>query len=282
MNPMETFSRSGKMIQAARCSRHRTFPLFGIALLGLVALASCAGQAPIIPPSFYESPEAALRALAATSPGEQAVTATVRIEIIHKDQHYPLKVAVMMKRPALLRVESIPLLGPPDLFLSVADGELRVFLPGTNAFYQGRATPQNISRFFPVSIPAADIVSLLMGVPPDSEERMRLYRGVREEGLYRVDHYESGRRIRSLWIEPGDGRLIRFRRFTEGGTILYTADFGDHVRFGKGYLPQKVTIQEGEMSILTVRQADLRQITADSESFPLAVPTGTIPISLDP
>ena len=256
-------------------------PLFRIAVLSL-ALAGCAGRTPIVPLVFYDSPEVALRALAATTPGTQAVTATARIEIRNNGNRYPLKVAVMMKRPALLRVESIPLMGPPDFYLSVADGELRVFLPGTGAFYKGRATPQNISRFFPVSMPAADIVSLLMGVPPDGAEEMQSLRGDREEGLYRVDHYKSGRRLRSLWIEPANGRLIRFRRFTEEGTVVYTADFADHVRFGEGYLPQQVTIREGEMSILTIRQADLRPITADPESFPLPVPAGMIPILLNP
>ena len=154
----------------------------------------------------------------------------------------------MMKRPAFLRVESIPLMGPPDLYLSVAEGELRVFLPGKGAFYTGRATPQNISRFFPVFMPAADMVSLLMGVPPEDAEEMQSLAGEREEGLYRVDQYQSGRKMRSLWIDPADGRLIRFRRFMEDGSIVYTADFADHTRIGEDFLPQQVTIREEEMA----------------------------------
>jgi hypothetical protein len=256
-------------------------PLFRIAALAL-ALAGCAGRTPVVPLGFYDSPEVALRALAANTPGTQAATATARIEIRHNGNRYPLKVAIMMKRPALLRVESIPLMGPPDFYLSVAEGELRVFLPGTGAFYTGRATPSNISRFFPISMPAADIVSLLMGLPPDGSEEIQSLRGDREEGFYRVDYYQSGKKMRSLWIEPADGRLIRFKRFTEEGTAVYTADFADHVRFGEGYLPQQVTIREGEMSILTVRQTDLQRITADPESFPLPVPARLSPILLGP
>jgi hypothetical protein len=270
-----------KVISIDRGFLYRIIPLFQIAILGL-ALAGCAGHTPIPSPASYDSPEAALRALATTTPGTQAVTATARIEISHNGNRYPLKVAVMMKRPALLRVESIPLLGPPDLYLSVADGELRVFLPGTGVFYQGRSTPQNISRFFPVSMPAADLVSLLMGVPPNGAEEKKILQGDREGGLYRVDRFTSGRRLSSLWIESADGRLIRFRRFTEEGTVVYSADFADHVRFGEGYLPQQVTIRQGEMSTLTVRQADLRQIAVDPEAFSLPVPAGMIPIDLDP
>jgi hypothetical protein len=268
MNPMRIFALL-----------HRFLPLFLIAAL---ALSGCAGHKPSVPLVFYDSPEAALRALAATSPGAQAVTATTRITINHHGDRYPLKVAVMMQRPAFLRVESIPLMGPPDFYLSIAEGELRVFLPGKGAFYTGRATPQNISRFFPVSMPAADIVSLLMGVPPDGAEEMQSLGGEREEGLYRIDQYRSGRRTRSLWIDPADGMLIRIRRFTEEGTVIYTADFADHARIGEGFLPQQLTIREEEIPILSARHADLRQITADPESFPLPIPDGIIPILLDP
>jgi len=268
-----------QMTATARGLLHRTLPLFWIAAL---VLSGCAGHKPSVPLAFYDSPEAALRALAATSPGAQAVTATTRIAINRHGDRYPLKVAVMMKRPAFLRVESIPLMGPPDFYLSVAEGELRVFLPGKGAFYTGRAIPQNISRFFSVSIPAADMVSLLMGVPPDSAEEMQSLGGEREDGLYRVDQYRSGRRARSLWIDPAGGWLIRLRRFTEEGTVIYTADFADHIRIGEGFLPQQVTIRGEEMAVLTVRHADLRQFAADPESFPLPVPEGMTPILLDP
>jgi hypothetical protein len=272
-------SQRSSMIQAIRGLLHRTLPLFLIAAL---TLSGCAGHKPSVPPAFYDSPGAALRALAASSPGAQALTATTRIAINRHGERYPLKVAVMMQRPAFLRVESIPLMGPPDFYLSIAEGELRVFLPGKGAFYTGRATPQNISRFFSVSMPAADMVSLLMGVPPDGDEEMQSRGGEREDGLYRVDQYLSGRKTRSLWIDPTGGRLIRFRRFTEEGTVVYTADFADHVRIGEVFLPQQLTIREEEISVLTFRHADLRQIAVDPGSFPLPAPDGITPILLDP
>lgn len=271
-----------RMGNAIRCLLHRSLPLFWIVGLGLV-LSGCAGHTPSQPLTFYDSPESALRALAATSPGAQAVTATTRIAITRPGERYPLKVAVMMQRPAFLRVESIPLMGPPDFYLSIAEGELRVFLPGKGSFYTGRATPGNLSRFLSVSLPAADVVSLLMGVPPDNGEKMQSLGGEREEGLYRVDQYLSGRRMRSLWIDPEAGRLIRLRRFTAEGTAAYTADFADHVRIGEGLLPQQLTIREEEASaVLTVRHADLRPIAVDPGSFPLPLPDGISPIPLDP
>ena len=265
----------------ARGLLYHTLPLFWIA--AILALSGCAGHKPSVPLAFYDSPEAALRALAAASPDAQAVTATTRITINRHGERYPLKVAVMMQRPAFLRVESIPFMGPPDFYLSIAEGGLRVFLPGEGVFYTGRATPQNISRFFSISIPAADMVSLLMGVPPEGAEGMQLLGGAREDGLYRVDQYLSGRKARSLWIDPVGGRLIRFRKFTEKGTVVYTAEFADYIRIGEGFLPQQLTIREQDgIPVLSVRHADLRQNAVDPESFPLPVPDGITPILLDP
>lgn len=281
MNRVESFSQLGEMRRAAVGQACHAHLLLWIALIAL-SVFGCAGRAPFVPPAFYEYPEAALRVLAKNSPGGQAVTTAARIEIRHQDKRYLLRVAVMMNRPDLLRVESIPLLGPPDFFLSVANGELRVFLPVKNAFYRGLATPHNVSRFFPVSVPVADLVPLLMGVPPGGADQTTAYRGMQEEELYRMDHYPSGRRTRSLWIEPEAGRLSRFQRFTDQGTVLYTADLTEHVRVGDDYLPRKVTIRGGDMTTLTVRQDDPRHITADPESFPLAIPAGTIPILLNP
>jgi hypothetical protein len=289
MDSMTTFALPGleNRIREARPGKtacglhHRALSLFRIALLALL-LSGCAGhKLPLAPAVFFDSPEAALRALAASSPGAAAVTATTRIVIDRHGERYPLKAAVMMQRPALLRVESIPLMGPPDFYLSIAGGELRVFLPGKGAFYTGRATPGNLSRFLYVALPAADMVSLLMGVPPDEGENMGSPGGEREDGLYRVDQYLSGRIMRSLWIDQA-GRLIRLRRFTEEGKVVHTADFADHVRVGEGYLPQQLTIREEETTTLTVRHADIRPIAVDPESFPLPVPDGITPILIDP
>lgn len=272
----------GKMISPVRPLRQCIPMLIWIAAFGLV-LSGCAGRRPPALQTSYHSPEAALRALAASAPADQAFTATARIEINHQGERYTLKIAIMMKRPAFLRVESIPLLGPPDFFLSVAIDELRVYLPGKNAFYTGRAVPQNISRFFPIFMPAADMISLLVGMAPDNREESPVLRGEQEEMYYRVDGYASDRRTRSLWIDPSGNRLVRIRTFAEEGeNVVYEATFAEHALVGEGLMPQRLTITGDGMAALSLRYTDLRPIAADPESFPLLLPEGIIPILLDP
>ncbi|HUV06346.1 MAG TPA: DUF4292 domain-containing protein [Spirochaetia bacterium] len=260
----------------------------GILLLILItalgpALFGCAGKrvVPSPPPGgAYLSPEDALRALAASTPSDQTLTVTARIEINSHGERRPLKAALMMKRPAQLRLESIPLLGPPDFFLSIDAGELRVFSPGKDGgiFYAGRATARNVYRFFPLVLPATDMISLLMGHPPRMEEASS-WRGEWEEGLYRVDQYIAGEKILSLWIDPVGNFLLRVRAFTEGGTIAYTAEFAEHTSVGTHFLPQLLTIT-GEAVSLTLRYTEFR-LDNDAEPFALPIPEGIVPIPLD-
>jgi hypothetical protein len=260
----------------------------GILLLILIAalgpaLSGCAGRSviPSPPPGgAYISPEDALRALAASTPGDQTLTVTARIEMKNLSERRTLKAALMMRRPAHLRMESVPLLGPPDFFLSIDAGELRVFFPGKDggSFYAGGATARNVYRFLPLAMPAADMVSLLMGHPPRMEE-VSSRRGEWEERLYRIDQYTAGEKILSLWINPVGDLLIKVRAFTEGGNIAYTAEFAEHTSVGTHLLPQLLTIT-GEAVSLTLRYTEVR-LDNDGESFALPVPEGIVPIPLD-
>lgn len=249
----------------------------------LPALFGCAGRRPALPSppgDLYASPEQALRALEASAPGDQTLTVTARIEIRSDGQRHLLKAAIMLKRPEQLRLVSFPVLGPPDFYLSIDAGELRVFSPGTDGgvFYTGRATARNILRFFPLALPAADMVSLLTGHPPHIVPAS-LLQGQWDEGLYRVDRYLDGERALSIWIDPQGDRLRRVQAFLEGGAVAYTAELADHAPLGAGYVPRRVTLSTGSAS-LTLRYTEY-SLARDEEPFALPVPEGVAPVSLD-
>jgi hypothetical protein len=209
------------------------------------------------------------------------LTATARIQIDARgERHPPVKAVMMMKRPAQFRLESIPLLGPPDFFLTVDADELRVFLPGKGTFYSGKATEQNIARFFPLPVPAAEIVSLLMGQPPGDEENSLLWRGEQEEGIYRIDQYRAAGKLRSLWIDPAGSFLTRVRAFTEEGAIAYTADFSGHIRVEESFLPERLTVVGGGVAMV-LNYTEILPIDDDAAAFSLPVPEGINPVSLD-
>jgi hypothetical protein len=239
----------------------------------------CAGGRVASPGATYDSPRTALRELAASAV-KGTITATARIEIVSHGERYPLKAAMMMRSPADLRLESIPLLGTPDFFLSIEGDEFRVFLPGKGTFYSGPATRWNISRFLYLPLPAAEIVGILMGRIPQEWESADDWYGEREEGYYRIDRYQAGKKIGSVWIDPVGDLLIRVRGFTEGEEVAYTADFADHARVGKGFLPHRLTISSDGVS-LALRYTDIGLIDDNRASFALPIPEGITRIPLE-
>ena len=248
-------------------------------LIASLLVCGCAGrQQAAVPGHGYPSLDAALNAVAASDPGSGALTATARIEVrLPGGDRHVLKAALMIEKPARLRLESIPPFGPPDFFLSIDKEEMRVFLPEKEIFYIDRATRRNISRFLPLSLPGEEIVSLLMGRIPlgDGEISPSQWQGEGEERLYRIDRRPSRGETHSLWIDPANGLIRRIRSFSGEGDLLYTADFADHAPAGKGLLPQRLTITQNTLS-MTIHYRDIRW-NDTAAAFSLSVPEGIIP-----
>lgn len=249
------------------------------ALAGLL-LSGCAAVKTAVPSVTYVSPEAALGSLTLPVP-PPALAATARIEILARSERYPLKAALILKKPASLRMESIPLLGPPDFFLTVHDGQLRAYLPQNGTFYVGPATTRTLSRFLPLALPPAEIVSLMLGrAPGEKPTPGMVLQGGEEEGLYRVDEIVLGAKTQSLWIDPDGGRLMKVRTFAADGGILYTAEFDEHIRIGNAWIPRRLVIA-GQDGSVRVSYTDIATLDDDADVFVLPIPEGISPTPLD-
>ncbi|MBW6487295.1 MAG: DUF4292 domain-containing protein [Syntrophobacterales bacterium] len=245
-----------------------------------VALSGCAARQQIVSYSTaYDSPEAALRA-AGTDIEAGAITATAKIEISDEGKRYPLKAALMIQRPASLRLESIPLIGPPDFFISLTAGEMRIFTPAKGSFYTGAATPHNISKFLHIYVSASELVSLLLGLPPDNEAKEKTRTGRQEENLYRIDQEKNDNGRLSLWIDPAINRIVK-TAFAKNGVKIYEAVFEKHLRTEGYYLPQHITITGQTTSALKITYTEIQQLADHDESFTLPIPAGITPIPLD-
>jgi len=139
-------------------------------------MVGCAGQQPLIYHKPYDSPEAALNMIQ-SSTVSGAATATARIEITDRESRYLLRAAVMIKRPGSLRLEMMPVIGTPDLFASIDNGEIRLFIPSKKRFYQGKASALNISRLLHIFVNGDELISMMMGFPPYDEKRLHSLKG---------------------------------------------------------------------------------------------------------
>ena len=242
-------------------------------------IASCAGQQRVAYRKSYDSPETVLNMIRATTVSN-AITAIAKIEIAEPEGRRLFKAALMMKRSGSLRLELMPLIGPPDLFLSIDNEEIRIFIPSEKCFYKGKATARNIYRFLRVFVDGNELISLLMGFPPYGEKQQDHLTGVWEEKLYRIDQNKEGAGILSFWIDPLANRMTKIS-LTQDKIKFYEAVFEKYTIFEGLHMPECLTITGERTPTIKIRYRDIRKIPDDQVIFSLQIPDGFIPTLLD-
>ena len=249
----------------------------------LLVFCGCAAAPKMTARMDFASPEAALEHIAARTPANAALQALADVRVVTREGGgYPLKLAVLLKKPASLRVEAIPLFGVPAFFLSVHNRTLKVFLAETRAFYIGRATPDNVARYLPLKMSPEDLIAVLTGTCFAPVGPETLLQGRPEGDHYRIDLVEPLKR-RSMWVRTTDGFLERLEVYGERQR-LYRAHFEEPLRVEGTVLPQKITIvSEGtDVVSVSIRYADIQFLQdIDPEIFDLKTPPGIEPLYLD-
>ncbi|MDD5168689.1 MAG: DUF4292 domain-containing protein [Syntrophales bacterium] len=215
--------------------------------------------------------------------GTMKVLADMEIQAMGKK--YPARMAIMARGPQQLRMEAIPLFGPPDFMLSITGDRMRVFLPEKGEFYVGDSA-KHLSCFIPLPIDVLDIVPVLMGGFPPIKKGDCFSQEVPEGDLRRVDVLSPGGDIRmSLWLKWPDQDLIRFKKYGEDDKPEYTVVFSNHTLVNEISMPEKIVIRKGGIAsinqTITIRYSDLEFTgNGEQEIFDLPIPAGLTPINL--
>jgi outer membrane biogenesis lipoprotein LolB len=186
-------------------------------------------------------------------------------------------------RPGLLRVEMFDFFNRPVAVL-VTDGQRFGLLQAQeNKYYQGPATPRNLSRFLPVALPSEELVSVMLGrVPFIPAERMTL--AVDEKhGVY-VLTLIRGAISQVLHIHP---RHLRVVRSEVKGMPAYGLEYDGFKPEGEGQgavlFAHDVTLraQQADTS-LSLRYTDIQlNESLDLTLFDLAAPEGVPVVDVD-
>lgn len=216
---------------------------------------------------------------------DQAVNlrATAKITVQSNRGRFVQKGAILLKDSASLRVEFVPPIGLPNLFLSILDGIIRVYLPLEGQLYEGRATRENMAHFLALRIPVEELTTSLLGLTTpvkEGEEKRRWY----VDGKYhRLDIYAGNVRSRSLWVDPSLGYLARSEVFSRGEPV-YSAVFKDYRMIGERAIPQVIEIDQAGEEAVSVRVEYLAVQLAggiDQSELEINAPAGVKIVQLD-
>jgi len=261
-------------------------PLNKTALLLLVVLmlgiAGCRPPTGALRPTPVGTiPEHTLAALASADRFDGTFQALTRIELSGDRGAYPLKAAILMKWPDALRIEHLPLLGPPDFFMTLAGSRLQISVPGAKAYWTGAPNRENLSSFLPIGLSGGELIALLRGSCPPGEG-ITSVRTVPEADTDagRLDLFDPyGKRL-TLWTDPASHHVQRCTRFAEDGKELYTVRFEDYRLLSGRPWPMRIrfTAPGPPATKMSVRYTD-PVLSPDTvpERFDLPIPPGTLP-----
>jgi len=234
------------------------------------------------------SPQDRWQLLNAAARAPKALKALARINLSTSSGRYPLKVAILLHYPERFRMESLPLFGPPDFYLTIENGELKVFLPQEGKYYTGTPSQAQLASFLPFissRFQLSDMLALLRGTVPLSQYPDITLKGFQESEYYRLEVYRGKEKAQVFWLEPRSNQLIRATRWGKNGELLYTAQFEAYGGLKEAAdFPTKISVTTGQPNptTLTLQYTDLQFLQEIQPAlFSLEIPPGIEPSRLN-
>ncbi|WIG98152.1 DUF4292 domain-containing protein [Myxococcus sp. SDU36] len=195
------------------------------------------------------------------------------------EQSGTLSMFVAVTRPAMLHLETFDFFNRPLASL-VSDGQrFGLYQADTNTWYQGPASPANVSRFLPVMLPGEELVPIMLGqVPLIPPERMTLALD-REKGVY-VLTLHQGQATQVLDVHT---RHLRIMKSQVRGIPGYDLGFDDFLEQGGLLFPGRVSLEAKQAKTkLQVRYQQIKlNARPDLTLYELVPPEGARVVEVD-
>lgn len=190
-----------------------------------------------------------------------------KIDFTTRDDSYQVKAALILKRPAYLRLELLPLIGTPDFFLTAKPEKMTVYIPSQREAYCGRPTHANLKRFLPWPMDIDEMIMVLTGSFPSGRGNIS-----QEGNLSRREIKESSGYSRIIWVQEKNQKLYKMVRKDEIGAGLYEAQY--FYDDDKSVFPKKIIISSFHgTTTLAIEYADIKiEKATDLSMFDLDVP----------
>lgn len=251
-------------------------------LAALLLLSACPR---LPPPDLSADPAELLAAVEAARGKVRRVEGTARLGV-EGPGGGSTEALLAVERPGRLRVELLDFFGAPAALLVVAEGRFLFFDARQGTWTRGEATPANVARLLPLSLPVEQAVELLCGDAP-------LVNGAAVDaspgdGVMKLVLAEEGGTGRQQWLGVGAGAAVEWSRLVHplGGGKVEPA--GAAIRFaafatrGAVRFPGEIRVETAPSPAVTV--AWRGEPTLDGpprpEAFSLTPPAGARVVDL--
>jgi len=264
----------------------------GVSLALLLAALACARAPHPREMAGYPSPpppEAILQIGEQRWQRVEELRALGRVSYAGAQGRYSTRQTLLWRRPALLRLETVSIVGQPTMVLVADAARTSVYYPQQDVLYEGPSTAANLARFIGLPLAVADVTRVLSGqIEPESMGSRPSWARVQQEvdqGLSLLRFLDQdGELLQDAWVDPGRVLPLRVIRYDNRGAIAVDVRYSDFRQATEGFsFPFHLEIS------LPLVQASLqiRYLSVDvnpglsSSLFRLAPPPGTRTVPLD-
>ncbi len=245
--------------------------------LFLLTLFSCGFYKPAIVKTDFSAGDMDVSVLRVIDE-DDIFSAVALIHVSHHNRFYPVKAALVIKRPSYLRMELLPVIGVPDFFLSVSPEIMKIFIPSKGEFYSGLPTVANLNKFLPWQIEIEDMIMIFTGAYPSLKEEHVSYQMHHEDHFVRVEMKAPSGASQIIWIGENN-KLIKLVRQDDAGENVYHVEY----TYDNNNFPEKIKINfSDETTSLSIKYSDVKiEKHKDLSVFDLAIPDHVSEIILE-
>jgi hypothetical protein len=186
---------------------------------------------------------------------------------------------VALARPALIHLEPMDFFGKPQAVLGVNGERFGLYSAQENKFFRGPASPENVSRFLPIVLPAPELTQIMLGVAPRIPHQAASVRVDEKCGCYELT-LTSGTLAQALKVHTRHYRVLESRI---SGAPSYELAFDDLADYGKIAFPRRLVLRAEEAKVhvdLRYTQIKLNE-SPDPTLFDLEPPEGVPVVEVD-
>jgi outer membrane lipoprotein-sorting protein len=254
-----------------------------LVVVASLALGGCARRtAP--PDNQVTEPEQLYDSMLARLDSVESARIVATLEYYADDGRAKLKQAVLVRRPASLRIET---LSPFDSTLNVLASNgvrLKYFDLQNERFFEGQATADNVAKLIPIYISPRDLVNVMLGGPPTDKiegnpENWEL-EWDRRRGAYSLIAPTTGGGSMELFVQHRTWTVSGAVARDDQGEKIYEVRSGNFEAIENGVasmlVPRRIQFLMPERNIdasLDVERYDLNPDLAD-QFFELTAPEG--------
>ena len=228
----------------------------------------------------FGPPETSLTTMVPVLQETDRIVATAEIDLKTEQGHYPVRAALIMQKPSYLRLEILPVIGTPDLYLAATPDHLQIFIPSREEFYAGKPSAENLARFLPWGFNVEDIVMILTCSfsPVGGKEFLRA--SDHEDDLTGFDLKNPSGFTQTFWMDK-NGKVKKLIRHDPEGREMFQVSYEDYT--SESNLAGKITvIRTDQLTSISVKYTDLKIVRETNFAvFELSVPAGIQKINLD-